>query len=124
MIKEQFLQKHGGADKTATVGAVVEAVDELMMPKMLEAFDQVLLPALGEMLDKQFAEIDKRFSKQENVLKDYIDRKFTDHTAEMIKRLDKRFEQEHKFHEKVIALFKKHNIGDREDIAFLEGLAQ
>lgn len=117
MTKEQFLQKHGGADKPATVGVVVEAVDELMMPKMLEAFDQVLLPAISEMLDK-------RFAQQEHTFKDYIDRKFTDHTAEMIKRLDKRFEEEHKFHEKVIQLFKKHNIGTREDIAFLEGLAQ
>lgn len=113
MIKDQFLQKHGGADKPATVGVVVEAVDELMMPKMLEAFDQVLLPAFTQLL-----------AQQENRLKDYIDRKLTDHTAELFKRLDEKYQKEKQFHEKVIDLFKKHKIGGPEDIAYLEGLAQ
>ena len=66
-------------------------------------------------------ELKKEIAGVEYRLKDYMDHKFADHTSDMFKRLDKRYEEDRQFKSKVVELFKKHRIGTEKDIAFLEG---
>ncbi|MEK7226806.1 MAG: hypothetical protein AAB221_14135 [Bacteroidota bacterium] len=125
MSKDEFLQNHPNKDQPVTVGAMVEAFDQVLVPRIKEvatstvqeAFDEVLLPAIDEMMKRNNAQ-------QENRMRDYIDRKFYDQIGEFSKRLDAKAEKEKQFKGKVIDLFRRHNMGTPEEIAFMEGLAQ
>ena len=114
MTKEQFLEQHqADRDKPVTTG--------VLMDTLLEFTHEFFIPAISDVVDEK---IKLNNAQQENSLKTYIDRKLADHTSELFKRLDKRYQQEKAFKEKVVDLFKKHHIGSPEDIAFLDGMVQ
>lgn len=50
--------------------------------------------------------------------------KLADYTSDIFKRLDKKYAREKQFKTKVVELFRKHNIGTPEEIAYLEGLSK
>jgi hypothetical protein len=114
-----------------------------MMEVLIEYTETFLMPLLDErfgMIDKKFEAVDSRFKsidqgfvnmQQEfkvelglfrHELKDYINTKLADTTADLIKRLDRR-EKAIKFERKVTSIFKENHIGTKKDIAYLESLA-
>lgn len=114
-MNEEFRQKHQSElEKPITMGVLLEYTDEFLIPKFSELMDYKLESVNGEW--------DKKFASQTHELKSYIDDKLADHTLEMFRRLDEKYQKEKQFRERVVALFKKNNIGSPEDIAYLEGL--
>lgn len=108
-------------NKPVTVGLLLEYTNEFLIPKMVKIIDERLEEKLEQKLEQK---LKTHFAGFEHRLKDYIDRKLTDHTAELFKRLDERYGREKQFKEKIVELFRKHKIGSSEDLAFLEGLVQ
>lgn len=113
MTTEEFMKDKPSADldKVVTIGLLLEYTQE------------VLLPGIDRMFEKSEARIKQEMGKLEYNLKTYVDRKLTDHTDALFKRLDAKYQKEKQFHEKVVELFRKHHIGTPEDVAFLEGLS-
>ena len=105
-------------DKPVTLGVLLEYTDEFLMPKIVEITKDTISEELGKFKDYT----DRRFGKLENNLKSYIDDKLGEYTSDIFKRLDKKYQKDRQFKVKVVELFKKHNIGTREDLAFLEGI--
>jgi len=66
--------------------------------------------------------INSATGKLEHNLKSYIDDKLAEYTSDIFKRLDKKYEKDQKFKNKVVELLRNHHIGTTEDIAYLEGL--
>lgn len=91
---------------------------------LFEFTDEVLLPRLSEVIDNRIDEkLKPELTKLEHNLKSYIDDKLADYTSDIFKRLEKRDIKEKEFKRKVVELFKRHDIGTTEDLAFLDGLA-
>lgn len=100
-----FREKHKEEwEKPVTMGILLEYTDSFLLPKM------------DEMLKVNSATL-------ENNLKDYIDRKFSDHQTVLFKKMDEERKRDVQFKEKVIEIFRRQKIGSAEDIAYLEGLA-
>lgn len=109
-----FREKNqGDMDKVVTLGLLLQYTDEFLIPTMSDLIDQKL--------DEKFK---VNNAQLEHNLKSYIDDKLADQLSEIFKRWDKAYEREKDFKRKLIELFKKHNIGDGEDWAFLEGFVQ
>lgn len=104
-MNSQYKKTQAELEKTVTLGVLLEFTDEFLIPKMTD------------LVKEEVAGVEYR-------LKSYIDRKLSDHTAELFKRLDERYQKDRHFKQKVVELLRKHNIGASEDIAFLEGLTQ
>lgn len=107
MNGQTFPQQPEDLNKNVTLGVLLEYTDEFLLPRMEERVREVVKEEIGQ---------------SEHRVKDYIDRKLSDHTAEFFRRLEHKFQTEQQFRGKIIDLFKKHNIGTSEDLAFLEGL--
>ncbi len=101
-------------NKTVTLGVLLEYTDEFLLPRIGEMFED------SEKRLKKYVNEENGQLKHE--LKTYIDDKLADYTSDIFKRLDKKYQKDHAFKEKVVTLFKKHRIGSAEEIAFLEGL--
>ena len=114
MNMEDYKQQKSAEDleKVVTMGVLLEYTHDL------------LLPAIDDMFQKSEERMDKKLGKLEYNLKVYIDNKMADYSSDIFKRLEAKYQKEKHFHEKVVELFRKHNIGSPEDIAFLDGLAQ
>ncbi len=93
--------------KSVTLGVLLEFTDEFLIPKM------------GELMDEK---IKIWNASLDHSLKSYIDDKLANYTSDIFKRLDKKYERERQFRSKIVELFRAHNIGKPEDIAYLEGL--
>lgn len=91
---------------------------------LFEFTDEVLLPRLSELIDNRIDEkLKPELTTLEHNLKSYIDDKLADYTSDIFKRLEKKDTKEKEFKRKVVELFKRHDIGTTEDLAFLDGLA-
>lgn len=109
-----FKEKNqGDMGKAVTLGVLLEYTDEFLIPTMSDLMDEKILGVKSD-LKSDMASMEHR-------LKSYIDDKLADQLSEIFKRWDKTHEKEKDFKRKVIELFKKHNIGNGEDWAFLEG---
>lgn len=126
MTSEEYRQtKQSEFEKPITMGVLLEFTDSFLIPKIAELIkdeSKSLESRIEERMDVKFSSVDKRFFLLENNLKTYIDRRFSDYTAELFRRLDAKYQKEKQFKEKVLELFKKHSIGSTEDLAYLEGL--
>ena len=93
---------------------------------LLEYTEEVLIPRFSDVVDDKIKEseerMDKKFAKYNYELKDYIDRKLTDHTTELFRRLDARYDNDKKFKSKVLEILRRNNFASSEELAFLEGL--
>ncbi|MFA5813397.1 MAG: hypothetical protein WC862_02695 [Patescibacteria group bacterium] len=108
-MNDEFKQKHQTElDRPVTMGILLEYTDEFLIPRFSELMD-----------DK----IKEANAKQTHEIKSYLDNRLADHTAELFSRLDRKYQSEKQFREKVVELFRKHQIGTTEDIAYLAGLA-
>lgn len=116
MNGESFPKNQEELSKTVTLGVLLEYTDEFLMPKMQEMID-------GSE-QRMTNTINGAIAKSENRMMDYIDRRLTDHTAELFRKLEQKFQTERQFKDKVVELFKRHSIGTSEDIAFLDGLVK
>ena len=94
--------------KPVTYGQLLEYTDSFLLPRISEAISLVVKDANAQL---------------ENKLKSYIDDKLADYTSDIFKRLEKKDIKEKEFKRKVVELFKRHDIGTTEDLAFLDGLA-
>jgi hypothetical protein len=121
-------------EKPVTLGLLLEYTDEFLIPKVSEIVEskvsEIVESKVSEIVESKVSEIvDKKINTALGVfghnLKAYIDDKLADHTSDIFKRLDRKYQngkKDKKFKVKVVALFKKHHIGTREDVAFLDGL--
>ncbi|MBI4135326.1 hypothetical protein HY477_01160 [Candidatus Uhrbacteria bacterium] len=96
-------------DKPVTLGVLLEFTDELLIPKMSELMDEKIKVGNASL---------------EHNLKSYIDDKLADYTSDIFKRLDKKYDKDRQFKNKVVELLRTHNIGTTEDLAYLEGLVE
>ncbi len=115
-------------EKVVTLGVLLEYTDEFLLPKIDEMFKESEQRMDGKLnkLAEKFNMLDKKIDtvtgKLQHDLLVAMDEKFADYTSDIFKRLDKKYKRDKEFKEKVVALFKQHNIGTSEDIAFLQGL--
>lgn len=117
MVK-QYKKSKSDLDKVVTLGLLLEFTDDFLIPKMSEMMDEKIKTGNALLEEK----IKTGNANLEHNLKSYIDDKLANYTSDIFKRLDKKYQKEKQFKEKVVELFKKHNIGSKEDLAFLEGL--
>ncbi len=94
---------------------------EVLMETLAEFNEGVIAPQFRAMEERMEMRITKRIGESEHRVLDYIDRRNGGQTAEMFRRLDKRYEDDRQFKTRIVTLFKKHKIGNTEDIAFFEG---
>ncbi len=139
MNGESFQKNQEDLNKVVTLGVLLEYTDEFLMPKMQEMVTDAVSGAIAQSehrmtdtINGAIAKSEQRttdtingaIAKSENRLMDYIDRRLTDSTAELFKKLEQKFQTERQFKDKVVELFKRHNIGTSEDLAFLDGLVK
>lgn len=117
MNGQPFSQQPEDLNKNITLGVLLEYTDEVLLPKMEETIRNVATEVVTGVVRVEIG-------KSENRMMDYIDRKLADHTLELFKRLEHRFQSEHQFKDKIVELFRRHNIGTSEDLAFLDGLVK
>lgn len=109
MNGQPFAPQPEDLDKNITLGVLLEYTDEFLLPRMEERVREVVKEEIGQ---------------SEYRMKDYIDRKLTDHTTELFKKLEQKFQTERQFKERVVDIFKRNNLATAEDIAFLDGLVK
>ena len=73
-------------------------------------------------LEERMLKLEEKVNRIEYNLKVYIDEKMADYTSDIFKRLEKKYQQDRCFKQKIVELLKKHKIGSLEEISFLEGL--
>jgi hypothetical protein len=106
MTKDEYTkQNKDNFDKPVTLGVLLEFTNDF------------LIPAMSDMVKSANAE-------QEYNLKVYVDGKLADYTSDIFKRLDKKYQTDKNFKEKVVEILKRNNMASSEEIAFLEGLVQ
>ncbi len=113
-------------DKVVTLGVLLEFTDDFLIPKMGEMMDEKIEKGLQAFEVRFEAKMDGKINtatgKLNHDLKEFITEKQADTVSEIFERLDRKYQKEKQFKEKVLELFKKHNIGSSEDLAYLEGL--
>ncbi len=114
MAKRVFQKKKSDLNKVVTLGVLLEYTDEFLLPRIGEMFQD------SEKRMKE--EINAANGKLNHDLKVYIDQKLADYTSDIFKRLDKKYQKDKEFKEKVVELFQRHKIGSAEELAFLKGL--
>ncbi len=119
MNKSDF--KKEDLDKVVTLGVLLEYTDEFLIPRFADVVKEIVPSIIKELVPPMIKEANGQLTHE---LKVYIDEKLADYSSDIFKRLDKKYEKEKQFKEKVVQLFKKHKIGSPEDVAFLEGLVQ
>ncbi len=101
------------------------ATKEEMKDLLVEFANDFLIPAMSDMMDGKIdglrTEMKSENVKLEHNLKTYIDRKLSDYTTDIFKRLEKESQKDKDYKQKVIEILKKNKIGTGEDIAFLQG---
>lgn len=128
MIKMKFTKKRSDLAKPVTLGLLLEYTDDFLLPKISDLMDErikinnVKLEHKFETLEHKFETLEHKISQTEHNLKVYIDDKLADYTSDIFKRLDKKYQHDKKFKEKLVELLKKHHIGTEVDLAYLEGL--
>ncbi len=118
-------------EKNVTLGTLLEYTDEFLIPKMSDLMDEKLDTVKNELkvemtqMRQDMSQMSKEFNsdlgKVNHDLKVYIDERMGTYTSEIFIRLDKKYQKEKDFKQKVVEIFKKNNLGTPEDIAFLEG---
>lgn len=97
--------------QSVTLGVLLDYTDEFLIPKITEIVTDIVEIS-----------VNKSNASLKHELKEYIDQKLGDYTSDIFKRLDKKYQKDKQFKEKVVDLFKKHKIGTAEELAFLDGL--
>lgn len=105
-------------NKPITKGALLEYTDEFLVPKISELIKESET-RIGEKISKC---VSAESGALKHELKEYIDKKLDYYTTDIFRRLDKKYQKEKQFKEKVVELFKKYKIGSATDLAYLEGL--
>ncbi|MFA4831669.1 MAG: hypothetical protein WC618_05930 [Patescibacteria group bacterium] len=119
-----FLKKEDvELEKPVTVGVLMDTLVEFADQVLLPRFEKTVDQKIGIANAQQTQEMKTANAQQTHELKSYIDDKLAVHTAELFSRLDRKYQSEKQFREKVVELFRKHQIGTTEDIAYLAGLA-
>lgn len=121
MIKMKFTKKRSDLAKPVTLGLLLEYTDDFLLPKISDIMDEKIQKN-NVKFEYNFNKLERNFSKLEYNLKSYIDDKLADYTSDIFKRLDKKYQHDKKFKEKIVELLKKHHIGTEVDLAYLEGL--
>ncbi len=118
MQKERLQHTEEELSKPVTLGVLFEFTEEVLLPRMSDLMEEKIIQSEV----RTEGRLQKALAQQTHDLKDYIDRKLADHTAEMFRRLDERYKKDKQFKEKILELFKRNNIGTPEDIAYLQGI--
>lgn len=101
-------------DQVVTMGLLLEFTEDILIPRLSEAMD--------EKIKASEERTNKNVKATEHNLKSYIDRKSTETTDEVFRRLEKKYGNDKAFREKVVQVLKKHKIGTAEDFAYFEGI--
>jgi hypothetical protein len=118
MVSKFAKKRKNDLKKPVTLGVLLEYTDEFLIPKMYEMTQEMIQDEHIGMVKILKEEI----AKSTHEIKSYMDDKLGEYTSDIFKRLDKKYQKDRQFKAKVVELFKKHNIGTKEDLAFLEGV--
>lgn len=119
MTKDEFKQKHASELNTpVTMGVLLEYTDQFLIPAMSE----IIKGESGTIKTEIKTEMKAEMAKLEHNLKSYIDDKLANYTSDIFKRLERTFQRDKAFKEKLVDVLKKNKIGTAEEIAFLEGV--
>lgn len=116
MMEKMSLKKEE-LDKPVTLGTLFEFTEQVLLPQIETTVERAIIENVDKIVSGKTAGLEYN-------LKEYIDKKFDDHSTELFKRLERKEQKEKQFKEKVVDLFKRHNIGTPEDLAFLDGLVK
>lgn len=109
-------------NKVVTLGVLLEYTDGFLIPKISDLISESEKRVKSELRGELRGDINSSEGRIKHELKEYIDDKLADYTSDIFRRLDKKYQKEKQFKEKVVELFKKHKIGSQTDLAYLEGL--
>ncbi len=117
------------ANKVVTVGVLAEYTADFLLPKIEELFEEnnkrmdERFEENNKLIKVQFEEIiSKNNGQQTYELKTYVDEKLNKQTEEIFTRLEKRFDRDKNFKEKLIAIMRAHRVGTLDEMMALEKL--
>ncbi len=115
-----------------TVAEVMESkpIKKLLKETVLDAMEPMMVANQNEFtkIDERFEKIDERFDNLEATLKnqypnkDYLTEKLGDLAADIGARIDRKKEQKEKFKRKIIEIFERGHLANKEEILYLEKL--
>lgn len=70
------------------MGVLLEYIDEFLLPKI----EKIVTDVVGASEERLKAHVGQEIGKSENRMMDYIDRKLADHTLELFKKLEHKFQ--------------------------------
>ena len=109
MNKTDFRQ--ADLEKPVTLGLLLENTDEFLIPRFAEMVKGIVSPMF-----------EKNNGLLTHELKVYIDEKLNKQTEEIFTRLEKRFDRDKHFKEKLIEILRAHRIGTLDEMVALEQL--
>ena len=121
-MKKQITKKGGDFDKPVTLGLMLEYTDEFLIPKIGEVVDEKINMSITKLEQNINEKINISHAKLEHNLKDYIDRKGSQYMTDAFQKMEKTFQKDKAYKEKLISLLKKYKIGTNTDWAYLDGL--
>ena len=114
------------ATKLVTVGVLAEYTAKFLLPKIEELFEEnnkKIFKEIFKEMSNQFEENNKKLSGQITYdLKTYVDEKLNKQTEEIFMRLEKRFDRDKSFKEKLIEILRAHRVGSLDEMVALEHL--
>lgn len=130
-----FALKHKeDLEKVVTMGVLLDYTDTVLLPgieRIVGESQKQMTIEMGksenrmmDYIDRRIEEVHIEIGKSETRVMEHIDRRLTDFSTDLFKRLEQKFQTERQFKDKVVELFKRHNIGTSEDLAFLDGLVK
>ncbi len=120
MTSQDYKNNHSGElQKTVTVEVLLDFTDDILLPRIADIIDEKIVASTSVIRNEFRNEI----SQLNHDLKIYIDQKLGDYTSDIFNRLDKKYQQDKRFKEKMIEILKRSSIATAEEVAYLEGLA-
>ena len=117
MTKANF--KPTDLDKVVTLGVLLEYTDEFLIPHFAEVIKEIVPPMIKEIVLPMIKEANGQLKHE---LKEYIDEKLNKQTDEIFSRLERRFDRDREFKEKLIQILRVNKIGSTHDWVVLEQL--
>ncbi len=120
MTSQDYKNNNSGElQKTVTVEVLLDFTDDILLPRIADIIDEKIVASTSVIRNEFRNEI----SQLNHDLKIYIDQKLGDYTSDIFNRLDKKYQQDKRFKEKMIEILKRSSIATAEEVAYLEGLA-
>ena len=115
--------KQTDLDKPVSVGLLLEYTDEFLIPRFAEVVKSMITEIVPPMIEGAIEKNNKKLSGQITYeLKTYVDEKLNKQTEEIFTRLEKRFDRDKHFKEKLVEVLRAHRVGSLDEMTALEKL--